>query len=145
MTLPAAGFARTPGLRRAPQSGWAWRSASGWWVIRVLQSEDLQQGLEWRYDISRINELRRLDLFYRLFQPAIQLLARLNRNVFRDSLPAGLPRNPGGRAAAVLAGRRIPRPGASCSLCSLMPAVRVLCFLRGSARAAWRWRCWRCL
>jgi tight adherence protein C len=71
-----------------------------WWVIRVLQSEDLQQGAEWRYDISRINELRRADVFYRLFQPAIQLLARLNRILFRDALTeiyrqiqaAGLPR-----------------------------------------------------
>ena len=71
-----------------------------WWIITVLRSEDLQQGIEWRYDVSRINELRRLDMFYRLFQPAIQLLARPNRKVFRESLPAiyreiqaaGLPR-----------------------------------------------------
>lgn len=71
-----------------------------WWAIRVLQSEDLAQGAEWRYDISRINELRRSDAFYRLFQPAIQLLARLNRTIFRDGLTeiyrqiqaAGLPR-----------------------------------------------------
>ena len=71
-----------------------------WWVIRVLQSEDLRQGAEWRYDISRINELRRADVFYRLFQPAIQLLARINRILVRDALPeiyrqiqaAGLPR-----------------------------------------------------
>ena len=66
----------------------------------MLRSEDLQQGIEWRYDISRINELRRLDVFYRLFQPAIQLLSRFNRKVFVDGLPAvyreiqaaGLPR-----------------------------------------------------
>ncbi len=71
-----------------------------WWAIRVLQSEDLRQGAEWRYDISRINELRRASPMYRLFQPAIQLLARLNRLVLGDSLPeiyrqiqaAGLPR-----------------------------------------------------
>ncbi|MGQ9574042.1 MAG: type II secretion system F family protein [Thermoguttaceae bacterium] len=71
-----------------------------WWVIRVLQTKDLQQGAEWRYDISRINELRRTDLMFRLFQPAIQLVASLNRLVFRDALPeiyrqiqaAGLPR-----------------------------------------------------
>jgi tight adherence protein C len=70
------------------------------WIIVVLRSEDLQQGLEWRYDVSRINELRRLDWFYRLFQPVIQLLARVNRKVFADGLPAiyreiqaaGLPR-----------------------------------------------------
>jgi tight adherence protein C len=70
------------------------------WIIGVLRSEDLQQGVEWRYDVSRINELRRMDPFFRLLQPAIQLLARLNRKMFRDSLPAisreiqaaGLPR-----------------------------------------------------
>lgn len=73
---------------------------TAWWVISVLRSEDLQQRAEWRYDVSRINELRRLDVFYRLFQPAIQLLSRLNRKVFVDSLSvvhreiqaAGLPR-----------------------------------------------------
>jgi tight adherence protein C len=71
-----------------------------WWAFRVLQTEDIQQGTEWRYDISRINELRRIDLFYRVFQPLIQLLARFNRAVFRESLPeiqreiqaSGLPR-----------------------------------------------------
>ena len=46
-----------------------------WWLFRVLHSEDLQQGIEWRYDVSRINELRRLDTLYRVFQPVIQLLA----------------------------------------------------------------------
>jgi tight adherence protein C len=71
-----------------------------WWLFRVLQSEDLQQGSEWRYDVSRINELRRVDLLYRVFYPVIQAAARINRKVFRDSLPemqrhlqaAGLPR-----------------------------------------------------
>ena len=71
-----------------------------WWVIRVLESDDLAQGAEWRYDVSRMNELRRIDPFYRLFQPLLSLLARMNRVVFRDRLPeiyrqiqaAGLPR-----------------------------------------------------
>jgi len=71
-----------------------------WWVWDMLQSEDLEQGDQWRYDVSRINELRRADTFYRLFQPAIQLLARFNRRAFRGGLPemnrqiqaAGLPR-----------------------------------------------------
>jgi len=71
-----------------------------WWLIAVLQSEDLKQGAEWRYDVSRINELRRSDAVYRVFQPAVGLLAVLNRIVFRESLPrmqreiqaAGLPR-----------------------------------------------------
>lgn len=58
-----------------------------WWLLQVLYAEDLQQGLEWRYDVSRINELRRIDILYRIFQPAIQLAARFNRVVFRESLP----------------------------------------------------------
>lgn len=58
-----------------------------WWVFQVLQSDELQQQDEWRYDISRINELRRADVTFRTFQPVIQLLARANRRVFRDSLP----------------------------------------------------------
>jgi tight adherence protein C len=71
-----------------------------WWVVRVLRSDDLAQGAEWRYDVSRINELRRADPFYRLFQPVLQLFARGNRAVFGENLPevyrqiqmAGLPR-----------------------------------------------------
>jgi tight adherence protein C len=59
-----------------------------WWAVVKLRSEDLQQGNEWRYDISRINELRRTDPLYRLFQPFIQWLARFNRRAFPDSLPA---------------------------------------------------------
>lgn len=59
-----------------------------WWIIAVLRSEDLKQGDEWRYDVSRINELRRADWFFRLLQPAIQLLARANRNIFSESLPS---------------------------------------------------------
>ena len=58
-----------------------------WWLFAVLKSEDLQQGAEWRYDVSRINELRRADVVYRVFQPAIAILAVPNRIVFRDSLP----------------------------------------------------------
>jgi len=26
-----------------------------WWVARALRTEDLQQGAEWRYDVSRVN------------------------------------------------------------------------------------------
>jgi tight adherence protein C len=63
-------------------------AAVAWWVACVLRSEDLLQGIEWRYDISRINELRRADWFYRLFQPLLQPLGRMNRNLFRDGLPA---------------------------------------------------------
>jgi len=72
----------------------------GWWVVRVLKSEDLEQGAEWRYDVSRMNELRRLDPLYRLFYPVFTVFARMNRAVFRDGLSeihrqvqaSGLPR-----------------------------------------------------
>lgn len=71
-----------------------------WWLFQVLSTDDLEQGNEWRYDVSRINELRRSDSMYRLFQPVIQFFARFNRGAFRDLLPevrreiqaAGLPR-----------------------------------------------------
>jgi tight adherence protein C len=71
-----------------------------WWVVRVLESEDLEQGTEWRYDVSRMNELRRIDPLYRLFYPVFTVLAGVNRAVFRDRLgeiqrqvhAAGLPR-----------------------------------------------------
>jgi tight adherence protein C len=59
-----------------------------WWIIRALTTDDLPQGAEWRYDVNRINELRRLDPSYRLFQPLIHALARLNRGAFGDQLPA---------------------------------------------------------
>jgi tight adherence protein C len=71
-----------------------------WWIFRVLESDDLAQGSEWRYDVSRMNELRRIDPFYRLLYPVFSALARINRVVFRDALgeiqrqvqAAGLPR-----------------------------------------------------
>jgi tight adherence protein C len=58
------------------------------WVVRALESEDLEQGHEWRYDVSRMNELRRTDFIYRFFHPLVLLLARLNRVVFKPFLPA---------------------------------------------------------
>ncbi len=58
-----------------------------WWVIQALTTEDLEQEAEWRYDISRINALRKIDPAFRLFQPLIQLLARLNRAAFGGHLP----------------------------------------------------------
>lgn len=56
------------------------------WVLAALASDDLAPGQEWRYDVSRINELRRLDAIYRLLQPLIDLLARANRALFPDQL-----------------------------------------------------------
>ncbi len=71
-----------------------------WWVVAALTTEDLEQDDEWRYDVSRINALRRIDPLYRLFQPLIHVFAKLNRAAFSNSLPeiyrqiqaAGLPR-----------------------------------------------------
>ena len=59
-----------------------------WWLLRSLATEDLMQGDEWRYDVNRINRLRKADLLYRYFQPIIHTFARMNRNMFSDSLPA---------------------------------------------------------
>lgn len=58
-----------------------------WWIVKTLETNDLEQGNEWRYDVSRINELRRADSMYRLFQPVIQGFGRFNRNAFREILP----------------------------------------------------------
>lgn len=56
-------------------------------IANTLHTEDLEQDAAWRYDVNRINELRRADLMYRAFQQLIQLLARANRKLFHDSLP----------------------------------------------------------
>lgn len=72
-----------------------------WWILSALASEDLKQDSEWRYDVSRINQLRQLEPIYRLLQPIVQLLARLNRaalgperlnEIYREILAAGLSR-----------------------------------------------------
>ena len=75
--------------------------ALAWWVWQVLQTGDLEQGQEWRFDVSRINDLRRKDSTFRIFQPIIQQFGRFNRGIFSDQLPeiyreiqaAGLPRS----------------------------------------------------
>ncbi|MEX1096049.1 MAG: type II secretion system F family protein [Planctomycetales bacterium] len=69
-------------------------------VRNTLHTSDPEQDDEWRYDVSRIAELRRVSLFYRVFQPVIQGLAAVDRRAFRDRLPeldreiqaSGLPR-----------------------------------------------------
>jgi len=71
-----------------------------WWIVAALRTDDLQQGDEWRYDVSRTNSLRQADAMFRTLQPVIQFFARINRAAFPDSLPeiqrqiqaAGLPR-----------------------------------------------------
>ena len=57
------------------------------WILWVLRREDLQQADEWRYDVSRVNELRRQDDIFRLFQPVVESLAKLNRVLFARFLP----------------------------------------------------------
>lgn len=72
----------------------------GWTIWRTLATDDLAQDSEWRYDVNRINELRRISVLYRTLQPVIQAFARFNRGAFADQLPeigreiqaAGLPR-----------------------------------------------------
>ena len=83
----------------------------------VLQSEDIAPGRRWRYDVSRINELRRADPLYRLFQPVIGLLARMNRIVFRDNLAEihREIRRPGCRDSRC---RKNTLAGSNCSPCS---------------------------
>ncbi len=69
-------------------------------IRNTLHTEDLEQDIEWRYNVNRINELRLVSPLYRLFQPLIQLFASFNRRAFHDQLPeinrqiqaAGLPR-----------------------------------------------------
>lgn len=69
-------------------------------VLNTLHSADLEQDESWRYDVNRINELRRVDVVYRALQPVVQLFASINRIVFHDYMPeigreiqaAGLPR-----------------------------------------------------
>jgi len=71
-----------------------------WTIWKTLSTEDLTQDTEWRYDVNRINELRRISTFYRTLQPVVQAFARFNRGAFADQLPeigreiqaAGLPR-----------------------------------------------------
>lgn len=69
-------------------------------ILNTLHSVDMEQDENWRYDVNRINELRRIDLVYRALQPVMQLFASINRIVFRDQMreigreiqAAGLPR-----------------------------------------------------
>ncbi|MBM79046.1 MAG: hypothetical protein CMJ78_00435 [Planctomycetaceae bacterium] len=69
-------------------------------IWNSLYSEDLEQDDAWRYDVNRINELRRISAIYRLFYPIVRILSRLNRGMFRENLPeihreiqaSGMPR-----------------------------------------------------
>ena len=71
-----------------------------WWFFAALLAPDDAADQEWRYDRVRIAELKRHDAMYRYLQPLFAGLGRVNRAVFRGSLPAvqreilaaGLPR-----------------------------------------------------
>lgn len=55
----------------------------------AVQSAAEEEGpQEWRYSVARLQELRSSSVQFRLFEPFIRILARLNANWFRDSLPA---------------------------------------------------------
>ena len=72
-----------------------------YWVVSMMATADMEQGSDWRFDVSRINDLRRSDTIYRLFQPIIQFFAVFNQGAFKGQLPkvdreikaAGLPRS----------------------------------------------------
>jgi tight adherence protein C len=55
----------------------------------AVQSAAEEEGpQEWRYSVARLQELRSSSVQFRLFEPLIRILARMNANWFRDSLPA---------------------------------------------------------
>ncbi len=58
-----------------------------WTIWRTLATDDLTQENEWRYDVNRINELRRISPFFRTLQPLVQAFARFNRGAFVEQLP----------------------------------------------------------
>jgi len=58
-----------------------------YWLLSTLRGEGVHQDDEWRYDVSRINALRRSDALFRLFQPVIQFFAGMNRAVLPGRLP----------------------------------------------------------
>ena len=58
-----------------------------WTIWQTLATDDLTQDNEWRYDVNRINELRRISPFFRTLQPLVQAFARFNRGAFVDQLP----------------------------------------------------------
>jgi tight adherence protein C len=62
-------------------------AVTAYWLMATLRAEDLQQDDEWRYDVTRINALRKSDPIYRLFQIAIQFFAKLNRVLVPSRLP----------------------------------------------------------
>lgn len=58
-----------------------------WQFLRDERAGTALQDLEWRYDVNRMAELRRISLTYRAFEPVIHFLAAFNRDRFRAALP----------------------------------------------------------
>jgi len=58
------------------------------WFSRMLAAGDEPTGDEWRFDTTRINELRRIDWLYRSVRPLFRTLSRFNRAAFPDTLVA---------------------------------------------------------
>ena len=56
-------------------------------VQNALESDDLEQDDQWRYDVARINALRQYSPFYRFLQPPLMLLAQLNTRMLAKSMP----------------------------------------------------------
>lgn len=71
-----------------------------YWFVRALTTVPEPTDLDWRFDATRINELRRIDPIYRAVPPMVQFFSRINRAIFPASLPeikrelqaSGLPR-----------------------------------------------------
>jgi tight adherence protein C len=69
-------------------------------VVNTVQVDEYEGDRSWQYDVNRINELKKVDWFYRTFSPLVELCARFNRVAFRDTLPvmhreiqaSGMPR-----------------------------------------------------
>ena len=59
-----------------------------WTIFCSLASKDAIQEGDWRYDVNRLNELRRVSAFFRTFQPLVQAFAKFNRGAFPEQLPA---------------------------------------------------------
>ena len=61
-------------------------AAAMYWLVRVVTIVDETPDNEWRYDRTRIRELRRLDAIYRGLQPLVRLFSNFNRAVFPATL-----------------------------------------------------------
>lgn len=56
-------------------------------VRKALTGADNSGDGPWRYDVNRMRSLRQSDWLYRMFEPLLRWLARVNRGLFAVSLP----------------------------------------------------------